>query len=103
MKVIITESQLKTIISNTTETLNESSHSTKILKKLLSWSTKHMGCYYTPTTNGVKLCPPNYMKPQCYMAHLSDRAVDPVMSAISKWFNSTKYDVERAFRDNRPL
>ena len=83
--------------------INEGSHSTKELSKLIDWAMKKMDCYVTRTTNGMKLCPPEHIKEPCYVAHFSDKAVRPLMAAISKWFGSTKHDVERAYGANRPL
>ncbi len=85
------------------ETINEDKHSSKEVKKLIAWSMKHMGCYYTESTDGIKLCPPDYVKDQCRPTHLSDKALYPMMRDIAKWFGATKHDVERAFRGNRPL
>jgi hypothetical protein len=103
MNILITEEQLKTLISDTTETINEGSHSTKELSKLIDWAMKKMDCYVVRTTNGIKICPPEHIKEPCYVAHFSDKAVRPLMAAISKWFGSTKYDVERAYGANRIL
>jgi hypothetical protein len=103
MDILITEEQLRTLISNTTETLNEDKHSSKEMKKLIAWSMKHMGCYYTESTDGIKLCPPEYVKEQCRPTHLSDKAIFHLMRDIAKWFGVTKHDVERAYRGNRPL
>jgi hypothetical protein len=89
--------------NNTYDNLNEGSHSTKELSKLMDWAMKKMDCYVVRTTKGIKICPPEHIKEPCYVAHFSDKAVRPLMAAISKWFGSTKYDVERAFRGNRPL
>jgi hypothetical protein len=85
------------------ETINEGSHSTKELSKLIDWAMKKMDCYVVRTTKGIKICPPEHIKEPCYVAHFSDKAVRPLMAAISKWFGSTKYDVERAYGDNRIL
>jgi hypothetical protein len=83
--------------------INEDKHSSKEVKKLISWSMKHMGCYFTESTDGIKLCPPDYVKEQCRPTHLSDKALHPLMRDIAKWFGCTKHDVERAFRGNRPI
>lgn len=83
--------------------LNEDKHSSKEVKKLIDWSMKHMGCYYTQSTDGIKLCPPDYVNGQCRPTHLSDKALYPMMRDIAKWFGCTKHDVERAFRGNRPI
>ena len=83
--------------------INEGSHSTKELSKLIDWAMKKMNCYVVRTTNGIKICPPEHIKEPCYVAHFSDKAVRPLMGAISKWFGSTKYDVERAYGSNRIL
>jgi hypothetical protein len=88
---------------NNTNEINEDKHSSKEVKKLIAWSMKHMGCYYTESTDGIKLCPPDYIKDQCRPTHLSDKALYPIMRDIAKWFGCTKHDVERAFRGNRPL
>jgi hypothetical protein len=83
--------------------INEDKHSSKEIKKLIAWSMKHMGCYYTESTDGIKLCPPDYVNGQCRPTHLSDKALHPMMRDIAKWFDCTKHDVERAFRGNRPI
>jgi hypothetical protein len=89
--------------NNTYDNLNEGSHSTKELSKLIDWAMKKMDCYVVRTTNGIKICPPEHIKEPCYVAHFSDKAVRPLMAAISKWFGSTKYDVERAYGANQIL
>lgn len=83
--------------------INEDKHSSKEMKKLIDWSMKHMGCYYTQSTDGIKLCPPEYVNAQCRPTHLSDKAIFHMMRDIAKWFGVTKHDVERAYRSNRPL
>lgn len=97
------KSVMFTPITESTETLNEDKHSSKEVKKLIDWSMKHMGCYYTQSTDGIKLCPPDYVNGQCRPTHLSDKALYPMMRDIAKWFGCTKHDVERAFRGNRPI
>lgn len=97
------EIALAKLYNEENEEINEGSHSTKELSKLIDWTMKKMDCYVTRTTKGMKLCPPEYIKEPCYVAHFSDKAVHPLMSTISKWFGSTKYNVERAFGENKPL
>lgn len=103
MNILITEEQLKTLISSTTEVLNEGSHPTKELRRFLAWAMRHMDCYISQSTDGVKVYPPENIQGQFYVAHMTDKAVQPLMRHMSKWFGCTKYDVERAFRADRPI
>ena len=103
MKIIITESQLNHIISETTEMKESGSHQAKELKKLLEWSVKFLKCTIVPTKNGIKICPPENIIGRCRPTHLSDKAIYDVERDLAKWFDTTRQDIHFAYKSWRPL
>ena len=101
MKVIITEEQLKKIIES--EALLESKHNTKELKMFFSWCERYMGCFVKPTKNGTMVCPPITIKMNCHSLHRSDKGIFDLQRSVAKWFGVTKHEVDRAFKESRPV
>lgn len=103
MKIVITESQLNYIISESTEMVESGSHQAKELKRLLEWSVKFLKCTITPTKNGIKICPPSKIEGRCRPTHLSDKALFDVERDLAKWFGVTRQDIHLAYKSWRPL
>jgi hypothetical protein len=99
-KIIITESQLKTIIENE---LNEDKHQSKEVKKLIDWSEKYLKCYTKPSKDGIKLCPPDEMGFQCRPTHLADKALYDIERDLAKWFGVTKQEIHSAYKGWRDI
>lgn len=99
-KIIITESQLKSIIDNH---LTEDKHQSKEVKKLIDWSEKFLGCYTKPSKDGIKICPPDKMGIQCRPTHLADKALFDIERDFAKWFGVTKKEIHDAFKGWRDI
>ena len=102
MDIIITKDQLNRIMSEQ-QTVTELGHNTKQLDNLIAWGVKFYACYTKDVKNGIMVCPPENFRMDCYTVHRSDKGMFDLMRAMAKWFGVKKQDIERAYREWRPI
>ena len=99
MTILINESKFQEII----KILVLEAHSQKELSAFMKYAMRHLNSTVEFTKNGYRFCPPRDLNRDCYSTHKHDNAMPELYKFYGKTFSVSRLEVERAFKDNRPL
>ena len=90
MKILINESQLKTLMNEMGR--QGGAHSSKEYNKFIKWAKEFLNVRVVEKNNNHKICPPLDVCKECRSTHPHDRAIFDIMRFLAKAYNVDKPD-----------